>query len=105
MPSERQSFALNSLGSCSLLAFHVHASRLDFIVGGGPGAVDLGENVLVGDPALFHVGVEGADERADRVARTIEVGTGVEVDDTKVGPAIEGSIGGVYYTITLEEIN
>ncbi len=105
MSSSRQSFALNSLCSCSLLAFHLYASRLDFIVGGDPGAVDLGENVLVGDPALFHVGVEGTDERADRVERTIEVGKGVEVDDTKVGPAIEGITGSVYYTITLEEIN
>lgn len=105
MPSARQSFALNSLGSCSLLAFHLHASRLDFLVGGGPGAVVLGENVLVGDPALFHVGLEGADERAHRVERTIEVGKGVAVDDTKVGPAIEGTIRGVYYTITLGEIN
>jgi len=78
---------------------------LDVLVGGGPGAVDLGENVLVGDPAPFHVGVEGADESADCVERTIEVGKGVEVDDTKVSPAIEETIGGVYYTITLEEIN
>jgi len=49
--------------------------------------------------------VEGADEREDRVERTIEVGEGVVVDNTKVGPAIEGIIGSVYYTITLEEIN
>src|SRR5262249_30679593 len=84
VPSARQSFALNGLGSCSLVAFHLHASRLDFLVGGGSGAVDLGENVLVGDPALFHVGVEGADECAGRVERTIDVGKGVEVDDTKV---------------------
>lgn len=105
MPSLRQPLALNRLGSCSLLAFHLHPSRVDFLVGAGPGAVDLGETVLVGGPAFFHVGVEAADERADRLERTIEVGKGVEVDDTKVYPAIEGAIRGVYYTITLQEIN
>ena len=101
----RQPFALNRLGSCSLLAFHLHPSRVDFLVGAGPGAVDLGETVRVGVPAFFHVGVEAADERADRLVRTIEVGKGVEVDDTKVCPAIEGAIRGVYYIITLQEIN
>ena len=78
---------------------------MDFLVGAGPGAVDLGETVRVGVPAFFHVGVEAADERADRLVCTIEVGKGVEVDDTKVCPAIEGAIRGVYYIITLQEIN
>jgi len=80
---------------------------VDFLVGAGPGAVDLGETVLVGVPAFFHVGVEAADERADRLVRTIEVGKGVEVDDTKVCPAIVRSNSGclLHHNTTGNQLN